>query len=182
MHSPSTLAHPLQFHHLKRTVSQDFRPSVFLIKQSPLGPWFTEKSRLPYGFVSAEKIEIIVCKVRIPRSQWDRRIGFRVLNETAESNPAVSMRPQKPIPRSQWDCGNRWKKFYLRIFGCSLPEPHNFSCRIPRYQWDRGIGSRGLCSHEKTKKTIFFPPKYCTINIVDSSGIIKKYLNCSFFS
>jgi hypothetical protein len=26
---------------LKGTVSRDFRPSVFFIKQSPLGPWFT---------------------------------------------------------------------------------------------------------------------------------------------
>jgi hypothetical protein len=35
-------------------------------------------------------------------------------------------------------------QFYLCIFGCSLPEPHNYSCRILRSQWDRWIGSRGL--------------------------------------
>jgi hypothetical protein len=110
-----------------------------------------------FGFVFAEKIEMITCKVRIPRSQWDCRIGFRGLNETAESNPAVSMRPQNQIPRFQWDRGNQSRglietaetddknfQFYLCIFGCSLPESHNFSCRIPRSHWDRGIGFCGV--------------------------------------
>jgi hypothetical protein len=38
-------------------------------------------------------------------------------------------------------------KFYLGIFGCSLPEPHNFSCRIPRSQWDRGIETAEILWH-----------------------------------
>jgi hypothetical protein len=49
------------------------RPSVFFIyiKQSSLGSWFSGKSRFAYGFVFAEIFEVIVCKVWIPRSQWD---------------------------------------------------------------------------------------------------------------
>jgi hypothetical protein len=88
---------------------------------------------------------------RIPQSHWDRGIGHKhfvkdCLIETTKSNPAVSIRLRKPIPWSHWDRGINEKKFqfYLRIFGCSLPEPHNFSYRIPRSQWDCGIGSRGL--------------------------------------
>jgi uncharacterized protein YozE (UPF0346 family) len=43
-----------------------------------------------------------------PRSQWGR-----------ETDPAVSLRPRKFYDKNF--------QFYLRIFGCSLPEPHNFS-------------------------------------------------------
>jgi hypothetical protein len=71
---------------------------------------------------------------------------------------AVSMRPRNRIPQSQWDRGNRSRglietvgymkkkfQFYLHIFGCALPEPHNFSCRIPWSQWDRGIRHENFC-------------------------------------
>jgi hypothetical protein len=85
-----------------------------------------------YGFVFTEKIEIIVCKVQIPRSQWDRRIESCGLKETRESNPEVSMRPTWKVMRlRQWTTENMEIK--LKIF----------VIKFPRCQWDRGIGFRG---------------------------------------
>jgi hypothetical protein len=43
----------------KGTVARDFRPLVFFINQSHLGPWLTGWNRFAYGFVFAEKIDII---------------------------------------------------------------------------------------------------------------------------
>jgi hypothetical protein len=70
----------------------------------------------------------------------DPAVSMRIENFCHKIS-AVSMRPRDRFPRSHCDRGNFMTKifnFYLRIFGCSLPEPHNFSCWIPRYQWDRG--------------------------------------------
>jgi hypothetical protein len=39
---------------VKETVSQDFRPLVFFIKQSHLGPWLTGLSLFAYGFEFAK--------------------------------------------------------------------------------------------------------------------------------
>jgi hypothetical protein len=65
------------------------------------------------GSVSAISLKL---RDRFPRSQWDRGIGSRGLNDTAELVPglnetagsvsAVSMRPQIWFPRSQWYRGN----------------------------------------------------------------------------
>jgi hypothetical protein len=98
--------------------------------------------------------------------------GFRGLNVTAESIPAVSMRTRNQILRFQWDHRNQCRglnetaetndknfQFYLRIFGCSLPEPHNFSSRIPRSQWDQGIGFRGLNETAESVPTVSMRPQ-----------------------
>jgi hypothetical protein len=87
---------------LKGTVSRDFRPSAFHKK----------KIRFAYGFVSAEKIKIIVFKVWIPRCQWHREIGSRGVNDTSESDPALSMTTRD----STWE-------FFKKRF-CSLNEIH----------------------------------------------------------
>jgi hypothetical protein len=85
-----------------------------------------------------------------PRSHWDHGIRSRGLIETAEyltkmlmSNPAVSMRPRNPILRSHWYRGIRTLQTIISIFSAKT-KPHNFSCRIPRSQWDRGVGFPGL--------------------------------------
>jgi hypothetical protein len=44
----------------KGTLSRDFRPLFFLIKQLHLGPWYTGKSLFAYGFVFAE-----ICNLEI---------------------------------------------------------------------------------------------------------------------
>jgi hypothetical protein len=97
-------------------------------------------------------------------------------NRLQSSDPAVSMRPRNRIPRFQWDRGNQSRglneiaetddknfQFYLRIFSCSLPEPHNFSCRIPRSQWDRGIGigSRGHNETAESDAAVSMRPPFC---------------------
>jgi hypothetical protein len=98
-----------------------------------------------------------VCKVRIPRSQWDHEIGHKHFVKDS----AVSMRLRKPIPRSHWDRGIYEKKFqfYLRIFGCSLPEPHILSCQTQRSQWDRGIGSRSLNETAESDPAVSMRPR-----------------------
>jgi hypothetical protein len=136
---------------LKGTVSRDFRPSVFFHQTIP-----------PRALIHGLKPFCIWLRFR--QENRDNRlqssdpvVSMRPRNRTAGSVSAVSMRPRNRILRSHWDCGIGHKhfcqrfhglietsgymtknfKFYLRIFGCSLPEQHNFSCRIPRSQWDR---------------------------------------------
>jgi hypothetical protein len=112
----------------------------------------------------------------IPRSHWDRGNRSRCLIETAEilwsrslienaeiftnifmSDPAVSLRPRDPIPRSHWDRGNRFCSLIENagsdMKSYAAPAVHNWKyvnkigiCfpYIPQSQWDRGIGFRGL--------------------------------------
>jgi hypothetical protein len=87
---------------LKGQCHEIFDPRFF-IKQSPLGPWLTGWNRFVYGFVFAEKIDIIrVSEVSMtplkpfPRCQWHRWNRFRGVNDTAEIVvSAMSLTPLK---------------------------------------------------------------------------------------
>jgi hypothetical protein len=84
----------------------------------------------------ADIFEITFCKVRIPRSQRDRGIGFCGFNETVGLIPAVAMRPWDPtwksvwkILKSQWDRG-------FSVFNETTRSDLKFSM-IPREQISR---------------------------------------------
>jgi hypothetical protein len=79
---------------------------------------------------------------------WKGSKVAKMKNYSGPRVPPVSMRLRKPIPiisyhitdhisRGLIETAGYMKKkfqFYLPIFGCSLPETHNFSCWIPRSQ------------------------------------------------
>jgi hypothetical protein len=67
------------------------------------------------GIMETLRSDLVVSlKTLNPRSHWDFRIfhtdfqvGSHGLIATAGINPTVSLKPQKPIPRSVWDRGIR---------------------------------------------------------------------------
>jgi hypothetical protein len=118
-----------------------------------------------------EKIEIIICKVLIPWSQWDCGNQSCCLIGTAGymtkifnfiyvflvvagaallfmSDPTVSMRPRDRFLRSQWDRGIRHENFCHDFRGHNetpglVPRSQwDWGDRNPRSQWDHWIGSR----------------------------------------
>jgi hypothetical protein len=137
------------------TVSLDFLPSSFLIKQCPFGPWVTGSNRFAYGCVFAEIIFTLILEFQW--CQWhcwnlrpDCHSHFCGVNDTAETITAVSMTPLKSL---LW----RSDKFYRdindqiffgsnfsginetaeTIFGVSLTPLKQFL----RYQWHRRNGN-----------------------------------------
>jgi hypothetical protein len=114
-------------------------------------------------------------------SQWDHGIESCCLNETAETN---------------WDRGINDKnfQFYLRIFGCSLLEPHNFHVgsrglnetaesvpavsmrprnRIPQSQWDRRIQHENFCPVSMRPRDRFLRSQWDR-KFYDTEGILTK--------
>jgi hypothetical protein len=105
------------------------------------------------AFVYAEKIEIIVCKVRIPRSQWDCGIGFRGLgsrglNETMRYMTKILNFIYVFLVVHCCGIGSRGLNETAEsdpAVSMRLRDPTwKFLSRFPRIQWDRGIGFRGL--------------------------------------
>jgi hypothetical protein len=72
---------------------------------------------------------------------------FRGLNETAETDPAVSLRPRKS-----------WQ---------------NFSCRIPQSHWDRGIRHEKLCGPAvNNQKYVNKIENFChiSLSLIETAG------------
>jgi hypothetical protein len=100
----------------------------------------------------------------LPWYHWDSWICFRGLIETDESASAMSLRPLKPLPRSQWGRGSQtfldivlclklplWGKLccwsFLKDSAVSMKPPNP----LPRSHWTRWIcfrGSRISCLNE----------------------------------
>jgi hypothetical protein len=85
------------------------------------------------------------CKVRIPRSQWDRGIGSRGFNETTGSDSAVSMRPRSDLKIfvTKFDSLNEIHCL-LEAAGSDPAVSMIPRDQIPWCQWDRGIESCGF--------------------------------------
>jgi hypothetical protein len=106
----------LQQTDLKGTVSRDFWPPGFFIKQSPLGPliqglkpfriWLRNcwEIRDNHSKLSASAVSMRHGKP-LPWFQWECGSGFRGFNETAEVAMAAFMRSKKRLGQFQWDRG-----------------------------------------------------------------------------
>jgi hypothetical protein len=76
----------------------------------------------------------------IPLSHWDCGIRSRVLNKTAGSDPAVSMTPLNPLPRSDRDYRIFYKSVQVRSH-CVIETAESELCkRLSRL-------SQQICSH-----------------------------------
>jgi hypothetical protein len=71
------------------------------------------------------------------RSRITFHVGSRGLNETAESDPGVSMRLRNWIPRSQWDRG-LGSRGLNETAGSDPAVSMRHRKPIPRSHWDRG--------------------------------------------
>jgi hypothetical protein len=81
-------------------------------------------------------------------------IWLRFRRENRDNRVQSSdLRPQKPIPRSHWDCWNRFRGLNETAESVSAVSmrPRN---RFPRSQWDRG---NFMTSRESSQKPILAP-------------------------
>jgi hypothetical protein len=135
------LSHRIE-HLFKGTLTRDFRPLVFFIKQLPLGPWDTGWSLFQYVLVFAEKIDFVIadfcrsgvndsavtCTAESLTPLWQNRRLQRRFSETCMTCTGESLTPLCKYDTALWlGWSRKWiflltrkstffrKYFYLRV-------------------------------------------------------------------